>query len=282
MRMTLLAAWFGAVFATAVPVPGQSQETPKRGGTLTYMIPADGGPSLDGHRETTFAVLHATAPFYSVLVRINPDNPASTTDFACDLCTEMPVPTDNGLTYTFKIRQDVKFHDGTKLTAHDVATAWRKIVSPPPGVASARQNNFVMVDRIEDPDEVTVIFRLKFATLSFMPALADPYSFIYSKAILDRDMHWYEKNIMGSGPFKFESYEIGQSVKRIRNPDYYHIGQPYLDGFTAIFAPKQAVRVDAIRADRAQLEFRGLPPSARDSLVKELGDKITVQESDWN
>src|SRR5450755_3782308 len=97
-------------------------DTPKRGGTLTYMIPADGGPSLDGHKETTYAVLHATAPFYSTLIRVNPDNPASTTDFVCDLCTEMPVPTDNGLTYTFKIRQGVKFHDGTPLDAHDVAT----------------------------------------------------------------------------------------------------------------------------------------------------------------
>ena len=54
-------------------------ETPKRGGTLTYLIPADGGPSLDGHRETTYAVLHATAPFYSTLVRVNPDNPSEAT-----------------------------------------------------------------------------------------------------------------------------------------------------------------------------------------------------------
>jgi peptide/nickel transport system substrate-binding protein len=282
MRMTRLAANICAALGVAFALPAYAADTPKHGGTLTYMIPADGGPSLDGHRETTFAVLHATAPFYSVLVRVNPDNPASTTDFVCDLCTEMPVPTDNGLTYTFKILTGVKFHDGTPLTAHDVGTSWRKIVSPPKGVGSARQNNFVMVDKIEDPDDTTVIFRLKFATLSFMPALADPYSFIYSKTILDRDMHWYEKNIMGSGPFKFESYDIGQSVKGVRNPDYYHKGQPYLDGFTAIFAPKQAVRVDAIRADRAAMEFRGLPPSARDQLVKELGDKITVQESDWN
>ena len=46
-------------------------EAPKRGGVLTYMIPADAGPSLDGHRETTYAVVHATAPFYSVLIRVN-------------------------------------------------------------------------------------------------------------------------------------------------------------------------------------------------------------------
>ena len=83
---------------------------------------------------------------------------------------------------------------------------------------------------------------------------------------------------MGSGPFKFVGYEIGQSIKGVRNPDYYHKGLPYLDGFIGIFADKQAVRVEAIRGDRAAIEFRGLPPSARDELVQELGDKITVQD----
>src|SRR5499425_2317521 len=257
-------------------------QTPKRGGILNYMIPADGGPSLDGHRETTYAVVHATAPFYSVLIRVNPDNPSSTTDFKCDLCTEMPQPTDNGLIYTFKIRKSVKFHDGSPLTAQDVAASWNKIVHPKTGVSSARENNFVMVDTITAPEDETVVFKLKFATLTFLPALADPFAYIYSKMKLDEDMHWYEKNIMGSGPFKLVDYQIGQSVKGERNPDYYHPGQPYLDGFVGIFAPKQAVRTDAIRADRAALEFRGLPPSARDQLVKELGDKISVQESDWN
>ena len=78
------------------------------------------------------------------------------------------------------------------------------------------------------------------------------------------------------------SYETGQSIKGVRNPDYYHKGLPYLDGFIGIYAPKQAVRLDAIRADRAAIEFRGFPPSACDELKEELGDKIAVQESDWN
>ena len=81
------------------------------------MIPADAPPSFDAHRETTYATIHAAAPFYSVLIRVPPDNPASTTEFVCDLCTEMPKPTDDGKTYTFKIREGVKFHDGSKLTA---------------------------------------------------------------------------------------------------------------------------------------------------------------------
>src|SRR6266571_576400 len=109
--------------ALALAMPASAAETPKRGGTLTFMIPADAPPSFDAHRETTYATVHAAAPFYSVLIRINPDNPSSTTDFVCDLCTEMPSPTDGGRTYTFKIRQDVKFHDGTSLTAYDVAAS---------------------------------------------------------------------------------------------------------------------------------------------------------------
>ncbi len=194
----------------------------------------------------------------------------------------MPEPTDGGKTYTFRIREGVKFHDGSPLTAADVAASWNMIIFPPAGVLSPRQSWYMMVDKVEAPDPTTVVFRLKFATSAFLPALADPFTLIYEKKILDQDPHWYEKNVMGSGPFKFVEYETGQSIKGVRNPDYYRKGLPYLDGFAGIYAPKQAVRIDAIRSDRAAMEFRGLPPSARDELKKELGDKIAVQESDWN
>ncbi len=262
--------------------PAAADEEPKHGGTLTYMIPADAPPSFDGHRESTYATVHSVAPFYSVLIRVNPENPSSTTDLVCDLCTEMPQPTDGGKNYTFKIRQHVKFHDGSPLTAADVAASFNEIVFPPEGVLSARASNYLMVDKIEAPDPETVIFHLKFATSAFLPALASPFNWIYKKAILDQDPRWYEKNILGSGPFKFAGYETGQSIRGVRNPEYYHKGLPYLDGFTGIYAAKQAVRVDAIRSDRAAIEFRGMPPAARDELVRALGDKITVQEGDWD
>src|SRR5436190_5024819 len=209
-----------AVLASAGPAT--AEETPKKGGTLTYMIPADAPPSLDGHRESTFATVQAVAPFYSLLIRTNPDNPDVTTDFVCDLCTEMPKPTDDGKTYTFKIRQGVKFHDGSSLTAADVAASWNRIVFPPEGVTSARSANYKpFVEKIENPDPTTVVFRLKFATDAFMPALADPFNFIYRKEIFEKDQRWYEKNIMGSGPFKFVDYEAGQSIKGERFADYY-------------------------------------------------------------
>ena len=280
-RAAILALTFGALL-TGAPLAAMAEEVPKNGGTLNYVIPADAPPSFDAHRETTFATIHSAAPFYSVLIRVDPNNPSSTTDFVCDLCTAMPQPTDDGKIYTFKIRSGVKFHDGSPLTAADVAASWEHIIHPPEGVLSPRESHYVMVDTVEAPDPKTVVFHLKFATSAFLPALADPYSWIYKKEILEKDPRWYEKNIMGSGPFKLASYDIGQSIKGIKNTDYYHEGLPFLDGFSAIYAPKQAVRVDAIRSDRAAIEFRGFPPSVRDELVGALGDKITVQESDWN
>jgi peptide/nickel transport system substrate-binding protein len=276
--------WFvlAASVAAAAAMPAAAgEEAPKRGGVLTYLIPADAPPSFDGQREETYATIHSVAPYYSVLIRANPMDPASPV-MVCDLCTEMPQPTDGGKTYTFKIRQGVKFHDGTPLTAEDVVASWKKIIFPPSGVVSPRQSNFLMVDTIEAPDPTTVVFKLKFATDAFIPALADPYAFIYSKAKLDKDIHWYEKNILGSGPFKFVKYETGQSIEGVRNPDYYHKGLPYLDGIKGIFADRQVTRLDALRSDRAAIEFRGFPPTVRDELKQALGDKITVQTSDWN
>jgi peptide/nickel transport system substrate-binding protein len=137
----------------------------------------------------------------------------------------MPTPTDAGKTYTFKIREGVKFHDGTPLTAADVAASWRKIVHPPEGLTSSRESHYLMVDSVEAPDPTTVVFRLKFATGAFLPALAEPFAWIYEKAILDKDPRWYEMNVMGSGPFKLAGYEAGQSIKGVRNPDYYHSGR---------------------------------------------------------
>src|SRR5438128_11558602 len=212
MEFALRAAAAGLI-ALALAVPASAEETPKRGGTLTFMIPADAPPSFDAHREETYATIHSAAPFYSVLIHVDPNDPSVTGPLICDLCTEMPQPTDGGKTYTFKIRQGVKFHDGSPLTAADVAASWEHIIHPPEGVLSPRESHYMMVDTVEAPDPTTVVFRLKFATSAFLPALADPFSWIYKKEVLDRDPRWYEKNIMGSGPFKFAAVEISQSIQ---------------------------------------------------------------------
>jgi peptide/nickel transport system substrate-binding protein len=257
-------------------------ETPKRGGTLTYVVPAE-PPSYDGHREGTFALLQPVRPYYSVLIRVNPENPSSTTDFVCDVCEgAVPKPTEGGTTYTFPIRRDVKFHSGEQLTAHDVVASFKRIIWPPKGVVSQRRAFYSMVESVSAPDNFTVVFKLKNPSNAFIPALAVPFNWIYQKVRLDQDQHWYEKNINGSGPFIFKEREAGALMRGVRNPNYYHKGQPYLDGIEAIFAKKESLRIQAIRGGRAAIEFRSFPPQARDDLVKALGKDITVQESVWN
>ena len=78
------------LLGTAALAPALADEEPKYGDSLTYMIPADAPPSFDGHRESTYATVHSVAPFYSVLIRADPENPSDTTHFVCDVCTAMP------------------------------------------------------------------------------------------------------------------------------------------------------------------------------------------------
>lgn len=282
IRVKALCAIVAGV-AIGVGASGQaSAETPKYGGILKYVVP-DEPPSFDGHIETTFALIHPVRPFYSVLIKVNPENPSSTTDFVCDVCVgKVPEPTDGGKLYTFKIRDDVKFHSGATMTAQDVLATYRKIIFPPAGEPSARKAFFTMVESVSAPDNHTVVFKLKYPSGAFIPALAVPFNWIYEKAKLDKDIHWYETHIDGSGAFIFDKREAGAYISGKRDPNYYIKGRPYLDGFQAIFAKKESLRVQAIRGDRAAIEFRGFPPKSRDDLVAALGDKITVEESDWN
>src|SRR3974390_1365205 len=106
---------------------GPPGDQPHHVGSLSYMIPADAPPSLDAHREATYALMHTIAPFYSVLMRVDPDNPADTTKCAGARGPPIPATTDEDKTYPFKIRTGVKSRDGSPLTAADVAASWHEI-----------------------------------------------------------------------------------------------------------------------------------------------------------
>ena len=107
-------------------------ETPVRGGVLNFVVGSK-IPSYDAHRETTFGMIHPIRPFYSLLIMVNPENPQSTTDFVCDICEGKFQTASDGMSYTFNIRNNVKFHDGTPLTSADVKASLDKIIFPPKG-----------------------------------------------------------------------------------------------------------------------------------------------------
>ena len=142
-----------------------------------------------------------------------------------------------------------------------------------------------MIEAIENPDPETVVFRLKFATTAFLPALSDPFAWIYKKDILEKDPHWYEKNIMGSGPFKFADYEVGQSIKGVRNPDYYMPGKPYLDGFVGDLCAEAGDpgRRDPLRPrrDRVPRSAAGLARRAEEAARRQdrgAGERLELRQ----
>ena len=273
----LLALAFAALgFAAA---PGWAQDKPRSGGELTFVVPSE-PPSYDAHEEETFGVTHPIAPHYNTLLRVDPFDRTGTKPVG-DLAESWTISKD-GMTYTFKLRKGVKFHDGSEMTSRDVKASYDKILFPPAGIKSMRKLSYASVEAVEAPDPSTVRFRLKWPESSLLLNLASPWNWIYKADILAKDMHWYEKNIMGTGPFKFVEHVRGSHWVGKKNPDYWDKGKPYLDGYRAIFISSSAAQVAAVRGERAHIQFRSFSPPERDSLVQALGPKIAVQESPWD
>src|SRR5919108_1518049 len=154
-QSVLLALALGVAVLMAPGPLALAQEQPRSGGELIMAVPSE-PPSYDGHREETFGLIHPIAPFYSLLLRVDPQD---ANKIVGDLAESWTV-SDDGLVYTFKIRNGVKFHDGSPLTARDVKASYEKIIFPPAGVASTRQGQYEVVAAIEAPDDDTVRFRL--------------------------------------------------------------------------------------------------------------------------
>ena len=263
----------GVVFAVSV-ANIHAMDTPRRGGVLLAAIAAD-APSLDPHQETTFATIELVAPLYSLLIQIDPLNYPR---IIGDLATEWSIAPD-GLTYTFKIRPGVTFHDGSPLTANDIKTTYDKIVFPAPGVRSTRKNAYAAVSRVEAPDAFTVVFKLKFPSASLLANLASPWNVIYPKKYLAKDPNYFKTNVVGSGPFKFKSHVRGSTFEGERNPNYFVKDRPYLDGYKFFVSPETSVRAAALRAGRAWIEFRTMPQTEVAAIRKQLGDKVVVQDT---
>ena len=266
------------VALVAAPLAG-AQDKPRSGGELIFVVAAE-PPGFDGHAEETFAMLHPLAPHYNTLLRVDPTDKTGTR-FIGDLAESWASSADKR-TFTFKIRKGVKFHDGSEMTSRDVKASYDHIIFPPAGVPSSRKAAYRLVEAVEAPAPDTVVFRLKWYEASFIANMASPWNWIYKADLLAKDPRWYDKNVMGTGPFKFVEYVRGSHWIGKKNPDYWDKGKPYLDGYRAIFIQSASAQVAAVRGERAMIQFRGFTPADRDALVGALGSKITVQESPWN
>ena len=249
---------------------------PTRGGTLEFAVV--GWPNtLDCHAATSYAVLHYLSPHYSLLVKFDQDRYP---DVKGDLAESWQVSPD-GLTYTFRLRPNVVFHDGTPLTATDVKTTFERLRNPPAGVFSSSQSLFSAVAAIEAPDALTVVFRLTRPQSYFLSVIAYPANCIYSGARLSLDPVFPAKEVMGSGPFVHVEHVQGSHWTGRRFDRYFLPGRPLLDGYRALAFSQNSAVATALQSGQVLAEFRGFAPPVRDRLVAAMGDKLTVQESTW-
>jgi peptide/nickel transport system substrate-binding protein len=160
---------------------------------------------------------------------------------------------DDGLTYTFHLHENVRWHDGEPFTAHDVVFTTRDFL---PEVHPRARTSFAHAETIEALDDHTVQF-----------TLAEPFApFIYSFELSSAPMipaHLYEgtdfrtnpnnETPVGTGPFKFNEWDRGAYVHLVRNDDYWQEGQPYLDEIYFQVIPDAASRAVAFETGQVQV-----------------------------
>ena len=202
---------------------GQAQGAPVSGGTVTIPIVAD--PTLNPWSPNAFIEsLFVNRVLFDGLTK-----PGKDLAPAPDLAVSWTTSAD-GLSWTFKLREGVKWSDGTPFTSADVAFTFNDIVLKP-DLGAQNRGNFSAVKSVTAVDATTVRFDLsrKFSALTSYLAYN---SGIVPKHILSADplkTNTFNKGVpVSTGPFKVEKYTSGQSVSLVRNENYFG-AKPYLD-----------------------------------------------------
>lgn len=251
-------------------------QTPKKGGVLNFAVVAE-PPSTDCHAVNTFALIHPAQAHYSTLLKFKGSH--ADLHIVGDLASSWQAAPD-GLSYTFKLRDNVKFHDGSPLTSEDVRASYERIINPPAGVVSLRRALYQDIKSIETPDATTVVFRMKFPNASMLTHFASPWNCIYSAAKLKEDPQFPAKTVLGTGAFEFVEYKRGESWSGRRFAGYFLKDRPYLDGYKAFFVKGNAVAVGII-GGQFDAEFRGRTPKERDQIVEAMKDSAVVVAGPW-
>ncbi|MBY3328835.1 ABC transporter substrate-binding protein [Rhizobium laguerreae] len=214
-----------------------NEETPQSGGTLNFIV--------EPEPPTILALAHTAGGTQKVSPKITEG--LLTYDFELtpkpQLATEWTIA-DDGLSYTFKLRPNVKWHDGKPFTADDVAYSIELLKQVHP----RGRGTFANVTKVETPDPLTAIIRLSKPAPYLLRALYAAESPIVPKhvyenvGIADVPINPNGSAPIGTGPFIFKEWVRGSHIILERNPDYWDAGKPYLDQIAIRFVPDDAAR----------------------------------------
>jgi len=248
------------------------------GGELTFAL-ATSPDSLDPHRSGLAVAVRVIRTIHDSLV-VQDDNGQIKPWLA-----ESWDISDDGLTYTFKLREDVKFHDGTPFNAEAVKYNFDRIVNP-----ETKARNAVALLRpyesSEVVDEHTIRVHLFEPSSAFLGNLSQALLGIVSPTAAEKCGEDLVRHPVGTGPFKFVSWSENASITVERNEDYHwapetvqNAGAPYLDRITFHIIPEEATRIGSVQSGQV-LAAETVPPQNIASLEQDPG--IQIFKTDTN
>ncbi|MDQ3613769.1 MAG: ABC transporter substrate-binding protein [Chloroflexota bacterium] len=259
--------------ASVTGVSASSLQTPVAepvaGGTLTLGVQADPA-ELDPHMTSLTAAWHVLEHVYETLV---------TTDE-----TLAPIPalaeewtvSDDGLVYTFNLRQGVLFHNGREFVADDVRYSFERILDP--ATASPVVDELASIDTIDVVDDYTVAINLLTADSSFLAKLMGSSISIVPQEVVEENGDLMQV-MSGTGPFRFVEYVPNTNVILERNPDYWDSPFPYLDGLEILVIPDNTSRTTALVTGTVDIieyaPVQDLPIFEADETLKVEGNQNT-------
>jgi peptide/nickel transport system substrate-binding protein len=240
-RRDLLKTGAATLAAVAVGRPALAQ-TPRSGGTFVSAQTTE-ATGLDPQLVPAFSRSRRSPMMYNQLVRFDPDmNPVP------ELAESWDVSRD-GLIWTFKLRQGVKFHDGQELTSADVKFTFDRLFEKSPG-----KSDFIAVDKVEPAGRYGIKFITKEPFAGLLAALGGFWGFIISEAGIKKhgDLN---QAALGTGPFMLQDWKVEQQMVLKRNPAYFKKGPPYVDEVILRIIPDEANIVAALRTGQIHHAF---------------------------
>ena len=219
-------------------------DRPPQGGTLVRLF-AD-PPTLDPHLmgDVTSSVIGGEV--FGGLVTLSLDyQPVLDLAEACSI-------SEDGLVYTFVLREDARFHDGKPVTAHDVKWSIERAAHPDTlshtaetylgdivGVVDKLEGNADEISGLRVVDDRTVEFTIDAPKSYFLAKLTYPTAYVVDQEQVNDDGTWLDQP-NGTGPFKLATYEIGELIVLERNENY-HLGPPHIESVQMILSGGSAM-----------------------------------------